>query len=93
MKIYIVHGTTGEYSDRTEWIVCAYIKKEDAERHVLAAQAHCPNSEEAYKAYFNQFRDGGRVMLTNPYDKKFHMDYTGTGYYLTETELLDSFEP
>ena len=87
MKIYIVHGTTGEYSDRTEWIVCAYPSKVDAQAHVMCAQRHCPPEKEAYRSYV----DGGE-RLKNPYDPHFRMDYTGTYYYLTETELLDSFD-
>lgn len=31
-KIYIVEGNTGEYSDRTNWMVKAFLKQESAER-------------------------------------------------------------
>lgn len=37
--IYIVIGTTGEYSDKNEWFVIAYDKEESAKQHVnLATQ-------------------------------------------------------
>ena len=38
MKIYIVRGPTGEYSDRSEWVVCAYPNKRDAEKHADLAK-------------------------------------------------------
>lgn len=34
--IHIVVGTVGEYSDRSEWEVCAYFDKSLAEAHVKA---------------------------------------------------------
>lgn len=47
MKIYIVSGDTGEYSDHREWIVCAYTRREDAEGRMrllesLAAYVEVP---------------------------------------------------
>lgn len=38
MEIYIVFGTSGEYSDRDEWPVAAYKQLVKAESHVLAAK-------------------------------------------------------
>lgn len=29
MKIYVIIASQGEYSDRSEWAVCAFSKKED----------------------------------------------------------------
>lgn len=37
--IYVVYGQTGEYSDHTEWLVCAYEDKVKAERHADLAAA------------------------------------------------------
>jgi hypothetical protein len=36
MMIYIVQGTSGEYSDRTEWVVCAWSNEEVAKDHITA---------------------------------------------------------
>lgn len=37
-KIYVVMGTTGEYSDRSEWPVIAYFDEEKAKQHVTLAR-------------------------------------------------------
>lgn len=37
-KIYIVCATCGQYSDRTEWLVCAYFDKQAADDHALEAE-------------------------------------------------------
>lgn len=34
-KIYVVMGTSGEYSDRTEWPIVAYMSEERAKQKVL----------------------------------------------------------
>ncbi len=39
MKIYIVMGCQGEYSDRSEWPVVAYRKKARAEAEVKRLEA------------------------------------------------------
>lgn len=33
-KIYVVVASSGEYSDRAEWVVCAYRDEADAKLHV-----------------------------------------------------------
>ncbi len=37
MKIFILMGSQGEYSDRTEWPIRAYASKEKAEAELLKA--------------------------------------------------------
>ncbi len=75
--IYVVMGTTGEYSDRTEWPVLAYLSKPQAEEHVEKASAR---ARELFALR------GGRYMTNNPevneHDPSFTMDYTGTTYYV-----------
>jgi hypothetical protein len=36
---FVVIGTTGEFSDREEWLVCAYPTEEQAQTHVQLAEA------------------------------------------------------
>ena len=36
-NVWIVMGTTGEYSDRSEWPICVYTNKQAAEDHVEQA--------------------------------------------------------
>jgi hypothetical protein len=39
VKVFVVAATSGEYSDRTEWDVCCYYDREQAELHVAALTA------------------------------------------------------
>jgi hypothetical protein len=78
MKIYIVRGQTGEYSDQQEWIVCAYTDEQTAETHVVEAQAEATNI----------FKEGDRWNpRKNPFDPFMRVDYTGTKYWVEECEL------
>lgn len=76
-KIYIVSGTTGEYSDRSDWEVAAYYDKDQADLHAAKANEH------AYKA-----RDYGAKM-ENPFDPNMEGDpFTGTKYAVSEMKLF-----
>lgn len=88
MEIYVVFGTTGEYSDRTEWMVAAYPNEEDAKRHVVAASEYAPNEKLAFREYL----DGRNRKFNNKYDPYMYVDYTGVMYYYKKTELVDSFK-
>lgn len=81
MKIYVVFGKTGEYSDRMEWPVKAFKKKEKAERLVSEAEKHAKIIEVTRK---DEYRVPEGI---NPLDPKMQMDYTGTSYYYIEVEL------
>lgn len=39
-RVYLVMGSTGEYSDRTEWCVAVYTNREQAELHAKLAYEH-----------------------------------------------------
>ena len=80
--IYVVFGTTGEYSDRTEWPVKAYASLKKAKTHILEA-------DKVADAIFvkREGRMSSTNEETNPFDEDFRMDYTGTSYYYIETEL------
>lgn len=84
MKIYIVEGSTGEYSDHVEWVVCAFKNKDNAQELVINASAR---AREIYSKY-NTWDVGEREDLKSKYDPKMQMDYTGTNYRIIETELM-----
>jgi len=86
MNVFIVYGTTGEYSDRSEWAVCAYPKREDADKHADQAKLwdHKNGREWASLPYDKREK--------NPYDPEYTRDYTGTDYYVLECELKERFE-
>ena len=84
MKIYIVMGTTGEYSDRIEWPVVAYKDKKLAENHVHNA------TQTANIIFSNMQTDFTLGLCKNSYDPKMKMDYTGTYYFIYETTLWEN---
>lgn len=92
MKIWIVHGTAGEYSDRGEWVVDAWPTKEAAEARVAALDALL--LEHGYKhgpgpsAHNWEARDAAREAFKKVSgDECFSSDYTGTSYFVSECEF------
>jgi len=83
MKIWIVEGTTGEYSDRDDWVVCAYTSQEKAENHASKAMRR---AKEIQKDRLTRY---SAPKSSNEFDPKMRMDYTGTEYYVIECELKD----
>ena len=75
-SVYIVMGTTGEYSDGTEWPVIAYLNKADAEWHADKAAVWAHNNREQFRIHKNT-----PAPLVNPWDKDMQMDSAGTDYY------------
>lgn len=89
MNIYIVLGSTGEYSDRSEWIVGAFETMEAAETKVA-------DLEMAYRGLL-QGRDPfdvhyeARKAVTEAMeelDPQFSLDYTGTTWRIEGTEYF-----
>lgn len=88
MKIFIVEGSTGEYSDHDEWPVAAYKDEELAKEHVRLA-------DEEYRVWLGG-RDPyslgylERQEVVNSYDPEMRMDYTGLSYSYYTVELRDA---
>ena len=82
-KIYVVMGTTGKYSDRTEWLVAAYSNEKEAQKHIELATEKANEEFEKYR------KDVYKYDPKNEYDKGMAMDYTGTRYFLEESELFE----
>lgn len=87
MQVWLVTGSTGEYSDRTDWVVGVFASAEGAREH----EAFCQKASEEYKA-----ARACRRILPDPtpssihlfeawkkLDPRGHMYYTGT-YYAVE---------
>ena len=85
MKVYIVCGTTGEYSDRSEWIVAAYAREADAKEHVLRAKEY---ADAWLKSYQDKYIG---VAVKSPLDSRFRCDYIGTDYWYEELEVKGKF--
>jgi hypothetical protein len=84
MKVYVVIGLTGEYSDRDEWVVCGFTSEDKAKERVELATARA-------RALFAEYKDSywKEVDEKNEYDHAFKMDYTGTTYRYEELEVYE----
>ena len=84
--IFVVVGTTGEYSDRSEWLVVAYWRESDARAHAEAAKKwYLENSADKHWTEMGHSR--------NPYDPGMRCDYTGTDWTVTEVPFREGVEP
>lgn len=79
--LWVVYGTTGEYSDHSEWFVCWQPTQEMAEKMCTAFQEQA----DEFKAKFDKHERhsdaaiGWRATMLDPW---FHMYYTGTDYHV-----------
>ena len=78
--IYLVTGTCGEYSDRSEWYVCWYPTLAEAEAHVALCRAQVSELGEEGRYDYDKQK---KIMTADPY---FQSDYTGTEYAVCEVE-------
>lgn len=79
--IYIIIGTCGEYSDRSEWIVCWCATEAEATTYVDACRAED-------RALEGDARDEARWGSGKPsmLDKYWQTSYTGTEYRVEAVE-------
>lgn len=89
MNVYVVMGVTGEYSDRREWPVKAFLSQPRAEHlsDVATAEANRiqKERESVYGYYSAQVEED--PSLRNKHDPNMKMQYTGTDYYVLTVEL------
>lgn len=81
MKLYIVHGSTGEYSDHRSWTVAAYKDEAMAQAHVKAALDWVEKNVDPNASYSE------RDKYKNPFDPRMSIDYTGVDWTLGWVEL------
>ena len=98
--IYILQGSTGEYSDRTDWIVRAYHEKDAADSSRTKADyeaAQCKKAVAEYEeleSYTNNEWskiDAEIIAIRSrllTVDLSAQFDYTGTTYWVVPCELL-----
>lgn len=85
IKIWLVTGSTGEYSDRMEWTVCAYFSEKLAKEHAENAQAKANLLRQQYLHPWDIPKGANEFDPTS-----FSMDYTGTRYEWSMVELADA---
>lgn len=91
MKIWIIHGTTGEYSDRGEWVVEAHDSKDAAMARIVALDAlllaHGYKHGEPVRGDWKERDAAKKAFRELSGDSHFDADYTGTSYFLSECDL------
>lgn len=87
-KVYVVMGGTGEYSDRREWPVAAYLDKAMADAHEDAAVRWARAHGLGFDADLGW--EERRDRPPSPFDPGMHVDYTGTDYHVLEVPLRDA---
>lgn len=90
LTVYVVRGSTGEYSDRSEWPVRAFMSETEAQALVLAATDRARAIE--YERRDRCDLVGVDSRLTNEYDSNMSMDYNGTFYNYETVELVGNDE-
>jgi hypothetical protein len=80
-NVFVVMGTTGEYSDRNEWAVMAYLDEDKAQEHVV-------NADRRAKELFATHQDCYSIERgANEFDPDMSMSYTGTSYFIYKVPL------
>ena len=81
-KVYLVQGSTGEYDDYRDWIVCAWSTRTQARRHAIALIKRMSVLGDGIKDIFSKETESMRE-----HDPYFSCDYTGTEYDIIEVEV------
>jgi len=98
MKVYIVQGTCGEYSDRDEWVACAYLDKAKAEQRVLELEEWVREVKLKLEGISVFGEEGETIIKESLKDKRADKSEYRLicfckycySYFLTETEILDA---
>ena len=86
MKIFVVFGQTGEYSDYREWPVKAFVCEEKTKKFMEDVTAEYKRLRDKYsKGRYDSW--SYRVEEVERLDPKMETDYTGTTYHYFEMEL------
>lgn len=88
-KVFVVMGSTGEYSDRREWGVRAFFEQPAAEDFAFKATARALEIKQS--EWFSQRHFYPRPeMPKSQFDPDLtDMDYTGADYFVVEVPLAE----
>jgi len=94
MKIWVVMGGSGEYSDRREWPVRAYTDMAEVQRQILLLTGKGNElsaerdrlRDEVSDRWWDFPSEEMRKTLPDPF---IEFDYTGVSYFYYEVELVD----
>lgn len=84
-KVCVVMGTSGEYSDRREWVVCAYTDEALAKAHVEAAAARSREIAAQVREWWESPQDGEQPRYVSQWDWKDQAFFGEEATYWIET--------
>lgn len=90
MKVYIVQGNSGEYSDRVDWLVKAFISESKAIefRDFLESKLKERGLHAHSDAAIHSLKERTKKSIPmTQYDPDFYGDYTGTYYCILSVDL------
>jgi hypothetical protein len=89
--VYIVMGSNGEYSDRDEWMVAAYLGEAKANEHAQAANVALSTFEALSSDERDELAGDCLSEWINPLDSVhgFCPRLCGQGYRVKTVDLLD----
>lgn len=85
-RVWVVYGSTGEFSDWTVWIVAVYSNEEQAREHARLADEY--SKDVAEQADNDWEYDVSKAQAENPYDRGCRIDYNGATYNVQEHPLV-----
>lgn len=102
MKLYVVVGSSGEYSDRRTWTVAALKDKTAAERYAFEAlkaakliyalrEAAEDDGGDGFLPYYTEVET--RTHWPNPYDPSMWLQHSHNriDYYVDEVDFVEAF--
>lgn len=96
MKVYIVEGQTGEYSDRRVWPVCGYLSEAAArakvgrlEQNLREAVVKWGEDAVRYASIWNKDEPQSKEIIEFIGDPNYMGDYTGTRYRMYVVDIVD----
>ncbi len=84
--VYVVQGTTGEYSNRSDWIVCGYKSEDMANEHARKAMLRAKEIQDSKNGRYAEPKE------VNEFDPDMQMDYTGTEYLTFSVVIKEQIE-
>lgn len=91
-KVWVVQGSSGEYSDHSEWLVAYYRTEKEAQVCVEFLSVLGREGQKIYEEYTKgkiEWKESDRRIsnLIRPFDSSYSSSYSGTNYNCFEVDL------
>lgn len=88
-KVWIVMGSTGEYSDRTEWPVIAFTSEAAAKGRIADLDTRMQQMPQEWREDRWDHEDEIKAHMSQ-LDPGFQTRYTGTSYFFYEVDVAQT---